>query len=75
MCCISAEELIPKLGLLEGIYDTIAIVDHTAVRTAFNSGKVKGVLGEIVSLHGDEATLANKETVKVRRCMPVTWPN
>ena len=47
--CYSAEPLVPELGLLEGSYDTFGLVDAPAVRAAFSSGAVQGVLGGVIT--------------------------
>ena len=47
MSLCSAEPLVPEHGFLSGLYDTIGIVDAPAVKAAFSSGDVEGLLGEV----------------------------
>lgn len=51
--------LIPKHGLLDGIYDTIGIVDSKKLSKAFKSKKVTGKLAEVNSVNGKKLVLSD----------------
>lgn len=51
---------------LEGIYDTIGMVDSKKFSKAFKSGKLQSQIGEVKSVEGKKLILADGSVIEVR---------
>lgn len=53
-------------GIVEGVYDTIGILDAPKVRQAFASSTLKSIKGVVAARTADSAILSSSEALKVR---------
>ena len=64
MCSLG--KVVPKHGLLEGIYDTIGMVPAEKFRKAFKSKRLQAVSGEVAKFDGNKLILADGSEIEVK---------